>query len=57
MRSRIANKDKTIKCENPDCGRKDRPLYIWHPPTEDKITGSLLICDICTVRTSDVVPM
>lgn len=46
-RSRIANENKDIECENPECNRTDRPLYIWHG---DDGTGSMLICDICTVK-------
>lgn len=45
--SRIPNDEKTVECENPDCGRKDRPLYVWHG--EDG-KCSLLLCDLCTVE-------
>ncbi len=45
--SRIPNENQTLSCENPECGRKDRPLYVWH---SDNGRHSILICDICTVK-------
>lgn len=42
MESKISNNNKIVPCDIPDCGRKDRPLYVWRGKT-----GSLLICDVC----------
>ena len=47
FKSKLSNEDHKLACENPECGRKDRPLYIWFG--EDG-TDSALYCDICTVR-------
>ncbi len=46
-RPRIPNEKKTIPCENPDCGRKNRPLYAWF---DTDGTHSILVCDICTIK-------
>lgn len=38
----------TLACENPECCRTDRPLYLWHA-----VDGrhSMFLCDICFVKT------
>jgi len=46
--TRIPNEDHKLACENPDCNRKDRPLYVFHG---DNGEGSMLLCDICMVKT------
>ena len=45
--SRVANANKKIACDNPDCKRTDRPLYVWHGASGK---DSILLCDICTIR-------
>lgn len=52
-RSRLTNEACSIACEVPECGRADRPLYVWH--AEDG-TGSMLICDLCISEKEKRVP-
>lgn len=39
--------NEPLPCENPECARTDRPLFIWHG---ENGTGAALFCDICTVK-------
>lgn len=46
--SKIPNENQTISCENEDCNRTDRPLYVWHG---ENGKDSILLCDICILKT------